>query len=391
MGPMNFSADSEAMSNTVAPPRSSQPLTGDGLWQSIWPQLESAASGCSSLVVFDWDDTLLPTAALAVAGRIAPGVASLHQLCGSEAPAPAPLGKQEFDSFLESCTGAAIKVLREASQQGMVVIVTNSRAGWVQDSASRFMPRLLGELQNIPIVSARSVFEPLGILDPFRWKIECFRRLVQCFRSDSKKPAGPLSLVSIGDGWYERAAATMVAQDLELPRLMCIKFLERPRMDRLAEQLNLLCREFGNLADYPRWVFACCIYSDNGGLQLKQAEAPHVNDEACYTSTDILATDVVEARATPTDSPDRKVTEEFDASLAVEVTMLHEDSACPVSQPVTEILAECSFSKPLPRKKDRIRRGKPLTFSKNTGRCILRRHRLHSWRNCRRSKVRTPN
>eukprot|EP00930_Biecheleria_cincta_P088871 TRINITY_DN7812_c0_g2_i3.p1 TRINITY_DN7812_c0_g2~~TRINITY_DN7812_c0_g2_i3.p1 ORF type:complete len:474 (-),score=69.39 TRINITY_DN7812_c0_g2_i3:84-1367(-) len=317
--------------STVAPVTSHLPvrppvaLSGEQLWETLrasvekpWQAEKDRGTGLAyaSLVVFDWDDTLLPTASLVAAGRITPALGSPGAAPASGAAMTASMNEWEFDSFLESCADAAVKALQEASKHGRVVIITNSGYGWVNETATRFMPRVLSELENIPVISARSIFEPLGIVEPYRWKVECFLRLAQCFQFDPAGISGPSSLVSIGDGWHERVAAIMAAQDLKLEcHVKVIKFLEQPGVDRLADQLDLFSEVFAGLAAHPSWVEACYTYSEDSGLQLEARSADTTALSATFTDVhvDVTRTGAAESpRNVPEISSDKKIDENGD-------------------------------------------------------------------------------
>lgn len=318
---------------TVAPVTSHLPvrppvaLSGEQLWETIrasvekpWKAVEDRGKGLAyaSLVVFDWDDTLLPTASLVAAGRIAPALGSPGAAPASGAALAASMNEWEFDSFLESCADAAIRALQEASKHGRVVIVTNSGYGWVNETAMRFMPRVLSELKDIPVISARSIFEPLGIVEPYRWKLECFHRLAQCFKFDPAGILGPSSLISIGDGWHERVAAIMAAQDLKLAcHVKVIKFLEQPGVDRLADQLDLFSEVFAGLAAHPSWVEACYTYSEDTGLQLEARSADTSALSSTFTDVHVDVTRTGAAES-PKNVPDICPEEKMDETGAKE-------------------------------------------------------------------------
>jgi len=121
------------------------------------------------------------------------------------------------------------------------LIVTNSDHGWVHDTAAKFMPKLAIELRDIPVISARSIFEPQGISDAKQWKILCFRRIVECFHSGPAGIWGVQNLVSIGDSLDEQEATMKVAQCCPC-YVKSLKLLERPNMIQLAQQLELCSR-----------------------------------------------------------------------------------------------------------------------------------------------------
>lgn len=263
-------AAAEAEAAPEAAPAVVKPPCGEELWNCVkdalaaepWERKDPKVP--SSLVVFDWDDTLLPTSALVAAKRIAPAPGATVAPC-----AAAQLSDWEFDDLLESCAKAAVDALQKASKYGRVVIITNSGFGWVHETAARFMPSVLGELEKVPVISARAIFECQGVPEPYRWKVLCFRRIVECFSFDPSGETGPSSLISIGDGWQERLAAIMAAQDTELALVKCLKFLEQPGMDQLVQQLNLCSQIFAGLVAHPGWVEASYSYNDVEGLQLE--------------------------------------------------------------------------------------------------------------------------
>mmetsp|Transcript_78977 Transcript_78977/g.189637 ORF Transcript_78977/g.189637 Transcript_78977/m.189637 type:complete len:411 (-) Transcript_78977:97-1329(-) len=260
-----------------------KPPQGEELWQCVKavvtkdPWMGSQEPDvASSLIVFDWDDTLLPTTALVAAGRIAPAAGSPGAAAASGAFGSGQLSSWEFDSFLETCAASAIQALRQASKYGKVVIITNSGFGWVHETASRFMPSILSELEQIPVISARAIFEPLGVAAPYRWKVLCFRRIVDLFSFDPEGKTGPSGLISVGDGWQERVAALMAAQDTDVGSVKCLKFLEQPGVDQLAQELDLCSQIFEGLAAHPSWVEASYSYTEAWGLQLEARAADTV-------------------------------------------------------------------------------------------------------------------
>ncbi|CAE7709947.1 SIK2 [Symbiodinium sp. CCMP2456] len=309
----------------------------------------------SALVVFDWascllyaflkpvldvlteDDTILPTAALVAAKRIAqapqvdgvsaegperpwpslprpapghPGEAAtsgarasglLNDWAGPLQTCPERSLNEDFDSYLEACGVAALQALQKAKQFGRVVIITNSGFGWVHETAVRFMPLLLSELEDIPVISARSIFEPLGVQEPYRWKVLCFRRIVDCFTFDASGKTGPSCLISIGDGWQERVAAMIAGQDVEAC-VKCVKFLEQPGVDQLARELDLCSQVFEGLCGHPSWVDACYSYSKTWGLQLEaradDTSALGGSFAAVEGTVEVVSTDTVEDAGT---------------------------------------------------------------------------------------------
>eukprot|EP00913_Durusdinium_trenchii_P000314 g287.t1 len=108
---------------------------------STWTGKEAAerASSSSTVIVFDWDDTLLPTTAV-VDGEL-----------------------DSKKSILEAHAEHVRETLQLAASLGRVAIVTLAARPWLQVSAKRYMPsvdweHLFHEL-NIPIVYSREVLD----------------------------------------------------------------------------------------------------------------------------------------------------------------------------------------------------------------------------------------
>ena len=105
----------------------------------------------NSIIIFDWDDTLLPTTFLT------PGGIFDEDMDLNEIDSQKLLKLEELVS----------KILTEAVEKGNVHIITNAGRGWVEYSAKRFYPSILPILSKIKIISARRQYEKffLGIQD----------------------------------------------------------------------------------------------------------------------------------------------------------------------------------------------------------------------------------
>ena len=117
----------------------------------------------TTTIIFDWDDTLLPSSWLSVKGL--------------RLDYPAQLPQDVLDE-LTTHQESVCAVLTKAMQCGTVVIITNAETGWVELSAQRFMPRVAPLLASICVFSARSTFEPMFPDNPLQWKVAAFKQLV---------------------------------------------------------------------------------------------------------------------------------------------------------------------------------------------------------------------
>lgn len=110
----------------------------------------------ATVLVFDWDDTLLCSSWLAQNG---------YRLDYPEV-IPAATMKQ-----LETLQASVVSLLARARTYGKVMIITNAETGWVELSAKRFMPDVLPALADVEVFSARSNFESLAPESPSEWKV----------------------------------------------------------------------------------------------------------------------------------------------------------------------------------------------------------------------------
>lgn len=252
-------------------------LTGEALWEVVRVTLEAplsrwAATPGDSLVIFDWDDTLLPTSVLTAGGHFLGAAAADSPLlpAAQTTQFTSPLALWSWRAELAACAAAGLQALRVAKQHGKVIVVTNATHGWVHATAARFMPQLAVELDGVPVISARSIYEPQGFTDPSAWKMLCFKRVLQCVRFDSLGIFGCRNLVSIGDSWHEREAVMRASTETgPWCYVKSLKLAERPSMSQLAQQMSLLAMYFGWLATHQGSLDLCIQDSWMGPICLQ--------------------------------------------------------------------------------------------------------------------------
>jgi len=185
------------------------------------PELShSGPNGSSTVVIFDWDDTLLCSTAVRTNQ-----FGSIEQL-------------QVLQAAIET-------ILRTAMGLGETLIVTNGNKTWVRDSAQRFLPGLLPLLSKIRVVSARALYEEKYPGDPFMWKRAAFERLL----SRERYSLG-LNLVALGDQFPEIDAARHVTHLIGGGSLVkTVKFQEAPSVSELLGQLSRADQVLGEIVD----------------------------------------------------------------------------------------------------------------------------------------------
>jgi hypothetical protein len=173
-----------------------------------------------SLIIFDWDDTILPTSFLAKNGL--------------KLDSPAPTG--EVKDKLDKYSKLINRTLTEASRRGHVMVVTNAETGWIQLTVEKFLPLSAATVLKVQHISARSMFEPTGVLTPLGWKHSAFRLVVEEY---TKALGKDCQVISLGDSAHEREAALKVCGEFNV---ICksLKFMERPDLDALSKQHQLI-------------------------------------------------------------------------------------------------------------------------------------------------------
>lgn len=174
-----------------------------------------------TLLIFDWDDTLMCSSAIN-ANEFLP-----HQY-------------NQLESLVE-------QVLLAAMRLGETCIVTNADEMWVTESARRYMPRVLPILSRMSVVSARRRFERTWPGDVFAWKREAFRQVLSSWQANALASGG-MHLIVLGDSVVEMEAAHTSSVGLVSPTAVkTVNFKEVPTVDELLEQLTMLNQELASI------------------------------------------------------------------------------------------------------------------------------------------------
>lgn len=136
-----------------------------------------------TIIIFDWDDTILPTSWLQRIHNLSGGFTLSH----------------ESQALMNSLAAICSETLTMAGCLGTVVIVTNSVPGWVDQSCQLFMPQLAAQMRGLQII-ARPMRAPLT------FKTSAFQREFRQYRN----------LISVGDGNAERTASLRLQMGADL-------------------------------------------------------------------------------------------------------------------------------------------------------------------------------
>lgn len=183
------------------------------------PREERPRQHCT-LIIFDWDDTLLCTSAL-------------------------QSGKPPSNQELLALEKEALKLLELAKTLGTVIIITNAIEGWVEHSCGRHLPTLAKHLSDVEIISARAKFEERFPDDPTQWKVEAFCQV----KENSQTIA---NLVALGDSTAEMAALHAMAKLYHISYTKTIKFKARPRCVELQQEICLVEKKLSTIVSAVR-------------------------------------------------------------------------------------------------------------------------------------------
>ena len=178
----------------------------------------------NSLIIFDWDDTLLPTSFLTPKGTFSEDI----QLSSSDCKKMQQIANYVYD------------ILKESIEKGDVYIITNAGINWVQFSANLFYPNISELLKKIKIISARGEYEKSFPGNLRQWKIQAFLNLLK--NVDNKLVT---NIICIGDSLFEMEAGRILASNFKEAFIKTIKFREAPKLDELLKQLKLVEQQFG--------------------------------------------------------------------------------------------------------------------------------------------------
>ncbi|KAL8455571.1 hypothetical protein Emag_000700 [Eimeria magna] len=221
-------------SSTATSPRSRSSSSSCNSSTSSCSSRSPPASAESTLIIIDYDDTLLPTNWVAVQHRVGLGD-------------PVPDALQRELQQLTACIHETVSLCLSA---GKVVLVTNASLEWVSRSGEKYIPGVWQLLlqQQIEIISARDRLQHHGI--PQRlWKTHVFSEIVGDTLGPLAAAGEPCCLISIGDGEGEREACMQLCRSLPGKGWLfkSLKLLMQPSCSQLTSQHLLLQQAFKDI------------------------------------------------------------------------------------------------------------------------------------------------
>eukprot|EP00439_Symbiodinium_sp_Y106_P050163 s1328_g6.t1 len=194
-----------------------------------------------TVLIFDWDDTMLPSSWL-----------SEQSLSLDEASHIS----SEQEAQLAVLAQTAAKTLRVAKRFGKVVLVTNAECGWIELSCQKFMPSLYPHLEDVTLFSARSTYENQGMAAPFQWKYLAFETEI-CNYYESLTSDRLKNVISFGDSFHEREAVIRVTERLKNCCTKTLKFTDRPIPELLLKEHALIQGCFKDIVSHDGSLDLC--------------------------------------------------------------------------------------------------------------------------------------
>jgi hypothetical protein len=197
--------------------------------EQVWVPRALRPPSHQTVIIFDWDDTLLCTSWL--------NAAKEH---GMELT-------KTVQQHLRGIERTVIQLLDLAQKLGHVFIITNAMQGWVEYSAAQWLPGLLPELVRLPVISARTRFESKYPTDVSRWKVSAFFEVKKLLPEDIVT-----NLLSVGDAQYEMDAVHAIGKEFDAAIVKTVKFRENPTPEELLKQLELVTKQFQRIVENGR-------------------------------------------------------------------------------------------------------------------------------------------
>mmetsp|Transcript_45811 Transcript_45811/g.109083 ORF Transcript_45811/g.109083 Transcript_45811/m.109083 type:complete len:443 (+) Transcript_45811:168-1496(+) len=192
------------------------------------------ADPSQSIIIFDWDDTLLPTHWIEAQGL------TVDDSC--------VLSEEQMEKLVKF-ERQAMRTLETATRYGEVIVITNAEAGWVEVSSEKFMPALNALLKGVRVVSARSTYEPQGVTSASEWKFRAFLDEIRRFFEAGVTGQCKANVISIGDSPHEREALIRATDCLPNSCIKALKFARHPGVDELLKQHQLVGGCFEEIAE----------------------------------------------------------------------------------------------------------------------------------------------
>ena len=200
-----------------------------------------------NIVIFDWDNKILPTCCLLEKNGL---TYTIDDLTEAE------------QVIFQQIDYQALSVLRSSSVFGKVAIVTNASFHWLERTANAFLPkvaRFIFDPENkCPIISARDNYCRQFPEDPGMWKRPVFDSLMDDMKlngsdsdSDSESVDRQVQIICVGDSDGEHEAAVYALRGEKNPLVKNVKFRSDTSATLIRKQLVSLESQLCGIICFP--------------------------------------------------------------------------------------------------------------------------------------------
>ena len=182
----------------------------------------------NSIIIFDWDDTLLCTSLINKYGYFS----EMKKY---------PMNDLIQISLLEAFV---MEILEKSFEKGDTYIITNSEKGWVEYSCKKFFPNLFPLLSKLKIISSREKYEKMHPYNFLMWKMEVCKYFAKDYNYNINLPT---NIISIGDSFADIEAGRSLENKFKKCFIKTVKFVKFPGVKDLIEQLGLILDKFEHI------------------------------------------------------------------------------------------------------------------------------------------------
>ena len=182
----------------------------------------------NSIIIFDWDDTLLCTSLINKYGYFS----EMKKY---------PMNDLIQISLLEAFV---MEILEKSFEKGDTYIITNSEKGWVEYSCKKFFPNLFPLLSKLKIISSREKYEKMHPYNFLMWKMEAFKYFINEYNYNINLPT---NIICIGDSIGDIEAGRSLEDKFKIYFIKTIKFIKFPSIEELKEQIALVIDKFNHI------------------------------------------------------------------------------------------------------------------------------------------------
>ena len=200
----------------------------DDLFSNIKWKIDKEKKLFNSIIIFDWDDTLLCTTLLSQYGYFS----EMNKY---------PINDLIQISLLEAFV---MELLEKSIEKGDTFIITNSAKGWVEYSCQKFFPNLFPLLSKIQVISSRNKYEKMHPYNFLMWKMEAFKYFINEYNYNINLPT---NIICIGDSIGDIEAGRSLEDKFKIYFIKTIKFIKFPSIEELKEQIALVIDKFNHI------------------------------------------------------------------------------------------------------------------------------------------------